>query len=1163
MKKKGKISRFDERSAGNLLKKMKLLIAFFFIGLLGASASSYSQATKLSLKLDRVTVKEAFKQIERTSEFVFFYNEDYVDVNRMVSLNAIDENVESILGEILNGTKNTFKIYDRQIVILPPESKGSSTPISVEASAQEPQKKELSGIVKDGNGLPIPGVSVVIKGTTIGTITDVNGQFKLPVQTNAKTIAFSFVGMETKEFAIGAKTSFAVVLSEQINSLDEVVAVGYGTIKRKDLTGSVGQVTSDQIMKTEVTGLDQALQGKIAGVQVTNNSGEPGGSVSIRIRGVGSINSTNEPLFIIDGIPNVNINSINPTDIDRIDVLKDAAATSIYGAKATNGVILVTTKQAKKGLVVSFDGYAGVQSMTKFLPQLNSSQFAQLANENLANGGMATNPAWTNYTGNINTNWQKEVTQVAPIQNYSLNISNGTERSATMLSISYRDQKGVLLASEYQRYTVRLNTTYNLSEKLKAGLTLNGGFTNKQSVISQSDYNGILNNALQLQPTSPVRTNQTGFFDMTSNGTPDPSGKTFFNQGGYALLTTYSNINWYPSGINNAVYETKIYTNSPGKNQSILASAFAEYEVIKGLRIKSTLNLTFGNDFYTNSTLPSPSYLVIGTLRTLPTYNENWDRSNQWNWINTISFDKTIGNHHISAIAGIDAQKYYTTFSNISTSNDPPGIYSISASDPNTRVAAGYPSISALLSQFGRANYDFAGKYLVSATIRRDGSSSFAPAKQYGLFGSGSVAWRISQENFMKNIEFINDLKIRGSYGTVGNASIPPFKYLSSYSNDAGTYFYTLGTNKTSVPATYQSNTGDPNIHWEKSIQTDIGFDLSVLKGKLFLTADYYNKQISDMLGNFPVPAYTGVFGSSVLQNGFSMDNKGLEFALGYHEKFGLVNFSASANFATLQNKITKLTNNNTTYVAQDIHTDNHNLGAITETLLGGRIGEFYGYLTNGIAQTAAEASSDPTGGISAGDRKYKDVNKDGIVNSSDRVPLGNGLPKYNFGGNVSASYKSFDLSVFLNGQAGVQIANMMTGTFYDMRFNNSTGIVNVSSDLMHRWTGPGTSNTMSRNAYNAPVSNDWFSNHYIQNGSYLKITNLQIGYTFNESLLKVLGISHLRFYVEGQNLYTFTKYKGWDPEIGSPNQNVLQTGADLGRYPLARTVSIGVNCKF
>ena len=1156
-------SRFNQRSAGNLLKKMKLLIAFLFAGLLGASASTYSQATKLSLKFDEVTVKEAFKQIERNSEFVFFYNEDFIDVSRKVSLNAKDEQVESILNELLNGTDNTFKIYDRQIVILPAEKKESPTNAVIESSTEQPQRKEVSGSVNDGSGQPIPGVSVVVKGSTLGIITNMDGKFKLSVPNDAKILVFSFVGMKTQEFTIGGKTNFTVTMVEETTGIDEVVAIGYGTQKRKDLTGAVGQVKSEELTKMAVVGLDQAMQGKIAGVQVTNNSGEPGGSISMRIRGVGSINSTNEPLYIVDGVAYGSLSAINVNDIERIDVLKDAAAASIYGSRASNGVVLVTTKRGTKGLTISFDAYGGVQSVGKKLNLLNGSQFALLANENLVNGGQVANPVWSNPSSVQNNDWQSALFQTAKIQNYNLTISSGGDKSSTLFSFGYLDQGGIVVGSNYQRYTARLNTDYNITDKLKAGFTLNGAFDTKLNVSSAGDMSSI-NAAISMAPTTPINTSVNGLFGLNPDGSIDANGDSFYGYDGYAYHTRFSNVSYYPQNVANPVGLNKRYLNNSNKSQQILASAFAEYEAIKGLKIKSMISLSFGNGFSENSRKSAPDALnQMAQLNSLGAYTENWNKSNQWNWINTVAYNKTFGKHNVAAIVGIDAQKYYSNYANINTSGAPDDQLSLTASNVDTRIVTGYPSDGGLLSYFGRVSYDYEGKYLVSGTIRRDGSSNFGPNNQFGIFSSGSVGWRISQENFMKSVEVISDLKLRASYGTVGNQNIPSFKYLSTYSTDAGTYQYTLGPNKTSVAAIYQNNIGDPNIHWEKSTQSDFGLDLAVLNGKFSMTADYYIKQISDMLGYFPVPSYTGVYGSSVLKNGFSMENKGLEFTLGYHEKIGQVNFSANANFASLNNKITKLTDNQAAYVTQSISINSHDGGAITQTKVDGRIGDFLGYLTDGIVQTAAEAAANPLGGLSAGDRKYKDVNKDGLINSNDKVVLGNGLPKYTFGLNLKADFKRFDMSVFLNGQSGVQIANMLRATIYDMRYSNSTGIVNGSADLMNRWTGQGSSNTMPRNAYSAPISNDWFSDVYIQDGSFVRISNLQVGYTLKENLLRKVGVSSLRVYLSGQNLYTFTKYTGYDPEVGSNNQNVLQTGADFGRYPLARMFSIGVNCKF
>ena len=667
-----------------------------------------------------------------------------------------------------------------------------------------------------------------------------------------------------------------------------------------------------------------------------------------------------------------------------------------------------------------------------------------------------------------------------------------------------------------------------------------------------------------MAPTSPVTTDKEGLFGLNPNGSQDPNGDSFYGYEGYVYHTRFSNVNYFPQNVANPVGISDKYIKDINSTQDVLASTFLELEVITGLKIRSTMNLSYGNGLSENGRKAAPDALnLMAQLNSTPTYNQGWTKSNQWNWVNTIAYARSFGKHNVSAIAGIDALQAKSTFVNINTTGAPEDQQSISASNIDTRVTSGYPSDYGLLSYFGRASYDYEGKYLISGTIRQDGSSNFGPNNKYGLFGSVSAGWRISQENFMKSVEFINDLKLRASYGTVGNQNIPPFKYLSTYSNNAGTYQYTFGPGKSVIPAIYQNNFGDPNIHWEKSTQLDVGFDLSVMKNKLSFTFDYYKKKLDDLLGFFPVPSYTGVFGSTLLKNGFSMENSGVELAANYRESFGQVNFSFGGNFAYLDNKITKLTDNQGAYVTQSISLTAHDGGAITQTAVGGRIGNFLGYQTAGIAQTNEEATAAPLGGLSAGDRLYEDIKTDGLINASDKVSLGNGLPKYTFGFDLKVDFKGFDISAFFHGQAGVQIANMLHGAIYDMRYHNSTGIVNVSEDLLNRWTGQGTSNTMPRNNYLAPTSNDWFSNVYIENGSFLRLSNLQIGYSLDKSLLSKTGISSLRFYIAGQNLLTFTKYTGYDPEVGSPGQNVLQTGADFGRYPLARMYSIGVNMKF
>ncbi|MBA4166885.1 MAG: TonB-dependent receptor [Chitinophagaceae bacterium] len=1116
-----------------------------------------------------IAIDKVIAKMENQTGVEFIYSSNFVATGRKISCSATEVKLGLFIETFLKPAGIDYRILNEQIILFPLSQngvvKGSASPTI--QNNQAVVGIMVSGVVSNDKDEPLEGATVTVKGTGVTTLSNSKGFFRIEVPDEKAVLVVSYAGFASTEAVVGNRTVLSLKLSAVNNKLEDVVVIGYGSQKQTKVTSAIGSITAKDINGVAVTGLDQALQGQLSGVQVTQNSGEPGGSISIRVRGVGSINSTNEPLYVVDGVPYGSLNAINPNDIERIDVLKDAAAASIYGSRASNGVVLVTTKHAKKGLVIGVGGYVGVQNVAKKLSMLNGPQFAKLANENLVNGGVTPNPQWSNPQASQNNDWQSSIFQTAPIQNYNVSISNGGDRSSTLFSLGYFEQEGVVVGSDYQRYTVRLNTDYSLSKKIKVGIILNGAFDKKKSVTSANDFGGILNQALYMQPTSPIRTTHDGLFGLNPDGSLDPAGNTFFGWDGYAFTSKYANVNYIPGGVNNPLYTKKIYLQNPSMTQQILASAFAEYEMVEGLKLKSTMNLTYGHGYSENARAAAPDEIsLVGQLNALPNYGENWDQSHQWNWINTISYNRTFGNHTIGAVAGVDAQKYHSRFVNINTSNAPADQQSVSASDVLTRVATGFPSNSALLSYFGRLSYDYKGKYLFSGTVRRDGSSNFGPENKYGVFESGSVGWRVSEEEFMKSVTAISDLKIRASYGTVGNQNIPGFKYLSSYSSDAGTYQYTLGTGQVPVGAVYQNNTGVPDIHWEKSTQTDIGLDFSMLRGKLFFTADYYIKKLNDLLGYFPVPNYTGVFGGSILKNGFSMQNKGLELALGYNQRIGQVNFNVNANFSTLNNKITQLTDNKQTYVNQSISVAGGAIndgGAETRTNLGGRIATFYGYVTDGIIQTPDEAAANPLGGVSEGDRKYRDINKDGTINASDKVALGNGLPKYTFGTTLKAEYNGIDISVLLNGQAGVQIANMTRFQLYNMRYNNSTGIVNGSVDLLNSWHGKGTSNTLPRNAYTAPTSNRWFSDFFIENGNFLRVRNVQIGYTFREAMMKNAGIKNVRIYLAGQNIFTFTKYTGYDPEVGSPGQSVLQTGADFGRYPLARMFTVGFNCQF
>jgi TonB-linked SusC/RagA family outer membrane protein len=1025
-------------------------------------------------------------------------------------------------------------------------------------------------VTSQEDGLAIPGVNIIVKGSTNGTVTDFDGNYTIVVSDENAILVFSSIGFIEKEVLVGNKSVINVIMSNDVTALDEVVIIGYGSQKIKEVTGSVSSVTAKDINKLQVAGLDQALQGQMAGVQVTQNSGEPGGGVSIRIRGPGSINSLSEPLYVIDGVPYGDLNSINPNDIARIDVLKDAATAAIYGSRASNGVIIVTTKLGIKGkVVVDFDAYTGLQSIYKKLDLLNGSQFAKLANENLVNSGLDINPAWSNPESVPNTDWQDAILQTAVIQSYNVSVSGGGEKSSNRISFGYFDQEGIIIGSGYERYTARLNSDFNVSDNLKVGVRLNTSFSKNNRVSTSDAYGGVLENASYSQPTTPIYSNQDGLFGINTVGGIDPNGNTYYGWNGHTFISRFAEGNLYPAGVSNVLYATKDYKHSEQNSHSTLMSAFVDWEVIPGLNLKSTFNYTFNNGFNTSGIGAAPYEMdQRGAYSVISKYNETWLKFNQLNWINSISYKKSFNDHNIDVLAGVDALKSHYQGVYINTINVPDDQRVIDASDPD-RTVFGHPTDESLLSYFGRISYNYAEKYLITAVVRRDGSSKFGPYSQWATFPSVSLGWRISEESFMDSADWFDELKIRASYGEVGNQNIPNFKYLNTFSSDYGWagYDYTLGNNKNIVNAIRADNVGVPDIHWEKSIMKDIGIDAQMFNHKISLTLGYYIKTLDDLLGEFPVPQYTGVPGGSILKNGFTMENKGFEIALGYNESIGDFNFSINGNFSTLDNKVLKLTDNVNGYITQPISqynlTNVNDGSAHTRTSVGETIATYYGYVTNGIAQTQADIDNSGMTGIELGDRLYKDMDGNGLIDAEDRVALGNGLPKYNFGLTLKADWKGFDFSVLFSGQADVDIANTVKFTRYNMRHYGGNGLVNVSTDLLNSWTGPGTTNELPRNAYLAPTSNRWFSDFNIEDGTYVRINNIQFGYTFPEEVSSRGGMSMARIYISAQNLYTWTNYSGYDPEVGSFNQNVLMAGVDFGRYPASKMFSLGVKFKF
>ena len=1030
------------------------------------------------------------------------------------------------------------------------------------------QNNTVSGTVKDDSGKPLSEVNVIQKGTSNGVVTDPQGQFKIVLQTGNSTLVFSFVGFANQEISVNNKATVNITLVSEAQILSDVVVVGYGTQRKKLVTSAISTITSEDINSVQLTGLDQALQGRVAGVQVTQNTGEPGGNVSVKIRGVGSFSAGTEPLYIVDGVPMIlttgALNSINPNDIERIDVLKDAASAAIYGSRATNGVVLITTKQGKKGkLQLNLDAYAGTQSASKKIDLLNGTQFATLANENLVNGGQSPNPAWANPASLPTYNWQDAVFRNATLQNYNISAQGGGEKSRNYFSLGYQNQDGILLASKYKRYTGRMNSEFDVTKRLKIGGSLNYSNDDKTQPLTNSGDKGILTNAIRLMPINPIYSNVEG-----------PIDANLYGYQGYAIIRASANPLYFPKGLNNQVFTDVVHYKRNLKTSNIQVSTFGQYEIINGLKFKTAVNYVKSNSVFWFSRLGEPAVISgFGQLIETSQYSETWRQFDQWNWTNTLSYEKQINKHNFSIVAGTDALK--NTYKEISVNggSNPNGQYNLNSLGSST--SGGFTEDYELSSYIGRITYDYAGKYLFTANFRRDGSSRFGPNNKYGNFPSASIGWRLSEESFLQNSKQINELKLRASYGVVGNQNIGNFKYANSYSSDAGLYNYVIGTgDQTVVPAVYRDNIGNSDIHWEKSTQFNVGVDASLFNNMITLSTDYYIKKIEDILGNAPIPSYLGVTGNSILRNEFSMENKGFEFLLGFNKKIGGVHFSSTLNFSTLDNKVTKLLGKSTDYLIRELgNLAGEDGNSQTRSQIGQRIGNFWGYVADGIIQDAAEAAASGVPGAKPGDRKFKDLNKDGTINSDDRTVIGNGLPKYIYGLNLSAAYKNFDFTVFFQGQAGVEIANMLKG--YSMHLSKDQGFINGPTEWLNRWTGKGSTNEFPRNAFDAPISNRFFSSYYIENGAFLRIRNMQLGYTLPNNLLKKAGLNSVRIFVAAQNLFTFTKYSGWDPEVGSllvtpggdqtaPSDfsDPLRTGVDFGRYPSPRIFSAGINIK-
>jgi TonB-dependent starch-binding outer membrane protein SusC len=1055
----------------------------------------------------------------------------------------------------------------------------------VSASAQS---RKVTGKVTSEDDLVLTGVSVRVKGSNAGTVTAADGTFTISVAPKA-VLVFSVVGYGSQEMP--ADGNLNIRLTRTNKALDEVIVVGYGTTKRKDLTGAISTVSAAQIEKVPVTTLDQALQGRSPGVQVTNNDGAPGGGVQVQIRGVGSLGS-NDPLYVVDGYPiSSGINTLNPSDIASIDILKDASATAIYGNRAANGVVIITTKRGKKGGVqISVDANTSIQGRPKTYKVLNAQQFGALAFAHATIDGYTALPNWADADTLHEADWQHAVYQTGVRQNYNVAIRGGSDKVQTAFSAGYFDQKGIVLGSDFKRYNLSANVDYTATSWLRSSTSFKytRGDTKLPFGTGGQGAGAGVGYLSKLPPT----------LDGGNLLTPlikDGQGNYgFFNPNNQAVR------NWGTGPVYNIeTQDQKNYTNY------FLGSTSLEATILPGLRLKTNVGVN-SNDYSGYYFTPSDTRALVqygqGTQTTENFYSQSANNTFEWLWENTIAYTKTFGAHSIDFVGGYSAQE--NTFRQIGAQGN--NLVSDQLRDledlPAITNIFGNQTTITLASQFGRLKYSYMDKYYITGTVRRDGSSRFAPGHQYGVFPSGSVAWRAKEESFLKDVSAISDLKFRGSYGEVGNqANAGAFQFLSQYTSGPGasnTGNNGYPFNKVYQPGLILTALPNPNLKWEISKQTDIGVDAAFLNGSLTFTADYYKKVSSNFLLNIPVPAQSGF--TSAYQNVGSISNKGVELGLNYSHTSNGFHYNIGFNLTTVKNELLSLTNQlNTISNLVSLGfptTGTNNWGTFSYTHVGGPVGEFYGYKSAGIFQSQKEIdalnaiaaakygpgnvyepTSGPGGSALPGDRKFVDINGDGrITPDSDQVALGSPIPKFYGGITFDASYGNWDFSLFFYGTYGNKILNYQERTLES--FGSSTGSVgieNIGLDYYNNaWTPTNGSNRYARIDANEFNSNTRPSDVYVENGSYLRLRNATIGYTLPLKATSNFA-PKIRIYFTGQNLFTITKYKGLDPEIGLPQgtdvnnpsntsfRNVTGSGVDVGTYPSSRFYVVGFNVTF
>ncbi|GAB3937242.1 TonB-dependent receptor [Larkinella terrae] len=1058
------------------------------------------------------------------------------------------------------------------------------------------QDRKITGLITDGNdNNPLPGANVVIKGTTVGAATDADGKFTLNVPAGKDILTISAIGFTGQEVSIGNRSAITITLQPDIKTLSEVIVTGYGSQSKKDITGAVATVDTKQLLSIPATNVGQALQGRVAGVQVGNEN-SPGGGVMVRIRGFGTIND-NSPLYVIDGTPTKgNLNTLNLNDIESIQVLKDASAASIYGSRAGNGVVIITTKKGKAGKPkFSYDVYYGTQRPGKFLSMLNTNEYAQLTWESRKNSGAVgangnpthsqfgngptpvipdyifpsaasasdprvaqdANGNYINYSNNIDaadfnktkwlitkankegTNWLDEIFNPAPIQNHQLGVSGGTESGRYAMSLNYFNQQGIMMYTGYKRYSLRANTEFNVNKRIRVGQNFQVAYGERLGQPNgNSNESNPISFAYRIQPIIPVF-DVTGYYAGARGGDLD--------------------------NARNPVADLWRNKDNIQKEVRLFGNAYAEVDILKNL----TARTSFGIDYnlynfknYTIRDIESPESRGSNSLQT----NNNYEWT--WTWYNTLTYNKTFGDkHRFNLIVGTESIKNYYEFFDASRTNfavdDIENRYLSAGTGVQTNN--GGASNWRLASEFAKLNYALGDKYLFDATIRRDRSSRFAKDFRVAYFPAVSAGWRISQEPFLKSATWLDDAKLRIGWGQTGNQEIGNYNPYTQFSTNPITSFYDInGTRTSAVPGYELTQFGNANAKWETTTSTNIGLDATLLKNKLSIGFDWYTRTTSDMLFPVQIPLTQGV-ATAPFQNIGEMRNRGVDLMLNYNGKVtnGLT-YNVGVNLGTYRNEVVKTNGDPKT---QYFGINDERIQNFVVTQQGYPISSFFGYTIDGIFQTDEEAAKHPVqfGNAAtenrAGRFKFRDVNGDGKVDSGDLSIIGNPHPNFNYGVNLNVNYKNFGLTIFGQGVQGNDIFNYVK---YWTDFPTFAG--NRSTRMLYDSWRPGKTDAILPQLRSSDQVSILPSTYYLESGSYFRFKNIQLTYTLPAKLLSKLGLGQASVYVQGQNLATITKYSGMDPEINLRNYsagNDRQLGVDGGSYPVAKSLLLGLNLSF